>query len=105
MLEDDLAIIEFAKSNHVKNDNVICIGQVMIHTDEANVYVKRLREKLGETINIETVRGMVTLFIWLITSGLGLCKIFALPGSISSGNMRKITSFHDKFSLYEKNIF
>ena len=99
-----------AKSNHVKNDNVICIGQVMIHTDEAKVYVndsvieltaleyrlllifannkgvllsrqqildkiwdidgnfvedntltvyvKRLREKLGEAINIETVRGM-----------------------------------------------
>ena len=99
-----------AKSNHVKNDNVIRIGQVMIHTDEAKVfvndstieltaleyrlllifannkgvllsrqqildkiwdidgnfvedntltvYVKRLREKLGEAINIETVRGM-----------------------------------------------
>lgn len=99
-----------AKSGHVKNDNVICIGQVMIHTDEAKVYVKdsaieltaleyrlllifannkgvllsrqqildkiwdidgnfvedntltvyvkRLREKLGEAINIETVRGM-----------------------------------------------
>ena len=93
-----------------QNDNVICIGQVIIHTDEAKVYVndsvieltaleyrlllifannkgvllsrqqildkiwdidgnfvedntltvyvKRLREKLGEAINIETVRGM-----------------------------------------------
>ena len=68
-------------------DNIICIGQVRINTDEAKnkgvllsrqqildkiwdidgnfvedntltVYVKRLREKLGEAINIETVRGM-----------------------------------------------
>ena len=99
-----------AKNEHVNIDNIICIGQVMIHTDEAKVYVndsaieltaleyrlllifannkgvllsrqqildkiwdidgnfvedntltvyvKRLREKLGEAINIETVRGM-----------------------------------------------
>lgn len=99
-----------AKNNQTENDTVICIGQVMIHTDEAKVYVhdsvieltaleyrlllifaynkgvllsrqqildkiwdidgnfvedntltvyvKRLREKLGEAIKIETVRGM-----------------------------------------------
>lgn len=99
-----------AKNNQTDNDTVICIGQVMIHTDEAKVYVhdsvieltaleyrlllifaynkgvllsrqqildkiwdidgnfvedntltvyvKRLREKLGEAIKIETVRGM-----------------------------------------------
>lgn len=102
--------IMFAKNKQTENDNVICIGQVMIHTDEAKVYVhdsvieltaleyrlllifannkgvllsrqqilhkiwdidgnfvedntltvyvKRLREKLGEAIKIETVRGM-----------------------------------------------
>lgn len=99
-----------AKNNQTENDTVIRIGQVMIHTDEAKVYVhdsvieltaleyrlllifaynkgvllsrqqildkiwdidgnfvedntltvyvKRLREKLGEAIKIETVRGM-----------------------------------------------
>lgn len=99
-----------AKSKHTENDNMICIGQAVIHTDEAKVYVndkvieltaleyrlllifagnkgtllsrqqildkiwdvdgnfvedntltvyvKRLRQKLGEAINIETVRGM-----------------------------------------------
>ena len=31
--------IMFAKNNQTENDNVICIGQVMIHTDEAKVYV------------------------------------------------------------------
>jgi len=102
--------IMLAKNNQTENDTVICIGQVMIHTDEAKVYVhdsvieltaleyrlllifaynkgvllsrqqildkiwdvdgnfvedntltvyvKRLREKLGEAIKIETVRGM-----------------------------------------------
>lgn len=102
--------IMLAKNNQTENDTVICVGQVMIHTDEAKVYVhdsvieltaleyrlllifaynkgvllsrqqildkiwdidgnfvedntltvyvKRLREKLGEAIKIETVRGM-----------------------------------------------
>lgn len=102
--------IMLAKYNQTENDTVICVGQVMIHTDEAKVYVhdsvieltaleyrlllifaynkgvllsrqqildkiwdidgnfvedntltvyvKRLREKLGEAIKIETVRGM-----------------------------------------------
>ena len=102
--------IMLAKYNQTENDTVICVGQVMIHTDEAKVYVndkiieltaleyrlllifasnkgsllsrqqildkiwdadgnfvedntltvyvKRLREKLGEAVNIETVRGM-----------------------------------------------
>lgn len=102
--------IMLAKNNQTENDTVIRIGQVMIHTDEAKVYVhdsvieltaleyrlllifaynkgvllsrqqildkiwdidgnfvedntltvyvKRLREKLGEAIKIETVRGM-----------------------------------------------
>ena len=99
--------IMLAKNNQTENDTVICVGQVMIHTDEAKVYVhdsvieltaleyrlllifaynkgvllsrqqilnkiwdidgnfvedntltvyvKRLREKLGEAIKIETV--------------------------------------------------
>lgn len=98
------------KNKHAENDQRICIGQAVIHTDEAKVYVndkmieltaleyrlllifagnkgillsrqqildkiwdvdgnfvedntltvyvKRLREKLGKAINIETVRGM-----------------------------------------------
>ena len=98
------------KNKYAENDTVICVGQVIIHTDEAKVYVndkiieltaleyrlllifasnkgsllsrqqildkiwdadgnfvedntltvyvKRLREKLGEAVNIETVRGM-----------------------------------------------
>lgn len=102
--------IMLAKNNQTENDTVICVGQVMIHTEEAKVYVhdsvieltaleyrlllifaynkgvllsrqqildkiwdidgnfvedntltvyvKRLREKLGEAIKIETVRGM-----------------------------------------------
>ena len=102
--------IMLAKNNQTENDTVICVGQVMMHTDEAKVYVhdsvieltaleyrlllifaynkgvllsrqqilnkiwdidgnfvedntltvyvKRLREKLGEAIKIETVRGM-----------------------------------------------
>ena len=99
-----------AKNKYAENDNVISIGQAIIHTDEAKVYVnnkiieltaleyrlllifasnkgsllsrqqildkiwdadgnfvedntltvyvKRLRDKLGEAVNIETVRGM-----------------------------------------------
>ncbi|MDE5907338.1 MAG: response regulator transcription factor [Lachnospiraceae bacterium] len=98
------------KNKYAENDNIISIGQAIIHTDEAKVYVndkiieltaleyrlllifasnkgfllsrqqildkiwdadgnfvedntltvyvKRLREKLGEAVNIETVRGM-----------------------------------------------
>lgn len=98
------------KNKYAENDNIISIGQTIIHTDEAKVYVndkiieltaleyrlllifagnkgsllsrqqildkiwdadgnfvedntltvyvKRLREKLGEAVNIETVRGM-----------------------------------------------
>ena len=31
--------IMLAKNNQTENDTVICVGQVMIHTDEAKVYV------------------------------------------------------------------
>ena len=83
-----LARVRRILSANIKNgekDNIIYMGHAVIHTDEAKVYVndkiieltaleyrlllivedntltvyvKRLREKLGEAIHIETVRGM-----------------------------------------------